>query len=238
MEMMGRPEDGLGWMAAREPYWASPENLTRVHIWWHKSLFHLELGQYDAALALYDGPILDSLRPLGVNLCNTSAVLWRLDMLGNDVTERWRDLATRWEGHADGRCLVFIDIHAAMAELRSGQESLAERRLGWMRDTAASNDEAAPLYRDVGIPLVEALVAFHRGDYQQAVSILQSVRFDLWQIGGSHAQRDIVDWTLTEAALRAGQRNVALSLAHERLGSRPRSAVNRDFLRRAERIAA
>jgi tetratricopeptide (TPR) repeat protein len=238
MEMTGRPEDGLGWMAAREPYWASPENLTRIHIWWHKSLFHLELGQYDAALALYDGPILDSLRPLGVNLCNTSALLWRLDMLGNDVTERWRDLAARWEGHADGRCLVFIDIHAAMAELRSGQESFAERRLGWMRDTAAGNDEAAPLYRDVGIPLVEGLMAFHRGDYQRAVSILQSVRFDLWQIGGSHAQRDIVDWTLTEAALRAGQRNVALSLAHERLGSRPRSAVNRDFLRRAERIAA
>jgi hypothetical protein len=33
-------------------------------------------------------------------------------------------------------------------------------------------------------------------------------------------------------------RDVALSLAHERLGTRPRSAVNRNFLRRAEQIAA
>jgi hypothetical protein len=24
-----------------------------VHIWWHKSLFHIELGQYDAALQIY-----------------------------------------------------------------------------------------------------------------------------------------------------------------------------------------
>jgi hypothetical protein len=67
---------------------------------------------------------------------------------------------------------------------------------------------------------------------------LQPVRFELFRIGGSHAQRDIVDWTLTEAALRGGLRDVAVSMAHERLGTRPRSAVNRDFLRRAERIAA
>jgi hypothetical protein len=38
--------------------------------------------------------------------------------------------------------------------------------------------------------------------------------------------------------LRGGLRDVALSLAHERLGSRPRSVVNREFLRRAERLAA
>jgi hypothetical protein len=42
---------------------------------------------------------------------------------------------------------------------------------------------------------------------------------------------------LTEAAVRAGQRDVGLSLAHERLATRPRSAPNRRFLRHAEAIA-
>ncbi len=238
MEMTGRPDEGLDWMNARETYWATPDNLTQVHIWWHKSLFHLELGQFDAALALYDGPIMESLRPLPLNLTNLSALLWRLDTLGQDVSERWRALLPLWEGHADGRCLMFTDMHAAMAELRSGQEALAERRLGWIRETAASTDEAAPIFRDVGIPLMEGLMAFHRGAYQQAVELLQPVRFGLWQIGGSHAQRDIIDWTLTEAALRGGVRDVALALAHERLGTRPRSTVNQSFLRRAEGIAA
>jgi tetratricopeptide (TPR) repeat protein len=238
MEMTGRPEDGLGWMVAREPFWSAPENVTQVHIWWHKSLFHLELGQYEAALALYDGPLLHTLRPLALNLCNASALLWRLDTLGCDVSERWRDLLTQWDGHADGKCLTFIDLHAVMAELRSGQEALAERRLGWMRETASSGVEGASCYREVGIPLVEGLMAFHRGAYQQAVALLLPIRVDLWRIGGSHAQRDIVDWTLTEAAVRAGQRDVALSLAHERLATRPRSAPNRRFLRNAEAIAA
>jgi tetratricopeptide (TPR) repeat protein len=238
MEMSGRPEDGLGWMAAREALWSTPGHLNQVHIWWHKSLFHLELGQYDAALALYDGPMRATQRPVALSITNATALLWRLDTLGYDVGERWREQADLWQGHADGKCLVFADIHAAMAELRSGETSAVERRLEAMRETAAGDVEAAGLYRTVGIPLVEGLAAFHRGAWAEAVELLLPVRFDLWQIGGSRAQRDVVDWTLTEAAVRAGQRDIALSLAHERLAPRPRSVPNRRFLRHAEAIPA
>jgi tetratricopeptide (TPR) repeat protein len=238
MEMTGRPEDGLGWMAAREALWSTPLHPNQVHIWWHKALFHLELGQYDAALGLYDGPIRATQRPLGVSLTNASALLWRLDTMGCDVADRWGELAALWDGHADGKCLVFADIHAAMAELRSGREELVQHRLATMRDTAASGAEAAGIYRSVGIPVIESLTAFHRGAYDHAVEALLPVRVELWRIGGSHAQRDVVDWTLTEAAARAGQRDVALSLAHERLGRRPRSAPNQRFLRQAEALAA
>jgi tetratricopeptide (TPR) repeat protein len=236
MEMTGRPEDGLGWMTAREALWSTPGHMNQVHIWWHKALFHLELGQYDAALALYDGPMRATQRALALSLTNATALLWRLDTLGVDIGERWREQADLWERHADGKCLVFADIHAAMAELRSGQVARVERRLEAMQQTAASSVEAAGLYRTVGIPVVEGLAAFHRGAYAEAVELLLPVRFDLWQIGGSHAQRDVVDWTLTEAAVRAGQRDIALSLAHERLATRPRSAPNRRFLRHAEEI--
>jgi tetratricopeptide (TPR) repeat protein len=236
MEMTGRPEDGLGWMAAREAFWSGPGHMNQVHIWWHKALFHLELGQYDAALALYDGPMRATQRALALSLTNATALLWRLDTLGVDIGERWQEQADLWENHADGKCLVFADIHAAMAELRSGEASAVERRLEAMRQTAASGVEAASLYRTVGVPVVEGLTAYHRGAYAEAVDWLLPVRVDLWQIGGSHAQRDVVDWTLTEAAVRAGQRDVALSLAHERLATRPRSAPNRRFLRHAEQI--
>jgi tetratricopeptide (TPR) repeat protein len=237
MEMTGRPEDGLGWMAAREPLWSTPGHMNQVHIWWHKALFHLELGQYEEALVLYDGPMRATQRPVALSLTNASALLWRLDILGCDIGERWRELAALWQDHADGKCLVFGDIHAAMAELRSGQEALVERRLDAMRRTAANGVEAAGLYRTVGIPIVEGLAAFHQGAWADTVEFLLPVRFDLWQIGGSHAQRDVVNWTLTEAAIRAGRRDIALSLAHERLATRPRSAPNRRFLRQAEAIA-
>ena len=122
MEMTGRPEDGLGWMVAREPFWTREDHFLQNHIWWHRALFHLELGQYDEALALYDGPLVASQKPMARSLTNSSALLWRLGMLGYDVADRWKSLAMHWEGHADGRCFVFHDMHAAMAELGSGQE--------------------------------------------------------------------------------------------------------------------
>lgn len=238
MEMTGRPEDGLGWMAAREKLWSSPGHMNQVHIWWHKALFHLELGQYEEALAVYDGPIRATQRPVALSLTNASALLWRLDTLGCEIGDRWGELAALWQNRADGKCLVFADIHAAMGELRSGQEELAGRRLAAMRETARSTVEAAGLYRTVGIPIVEGLVAFHHGAYGEVVEHLLPIRVDLWQIGGSHAQRDVVNWTLTEAAIRSGERDIALSLAHERLGTRPRSAPNRRFLRHARAISA
>jgi tetratricopeptide (TPR) repeat protein len=238
MEMTGRPEDGLGWMAARERLWSGPGHMNEVHVWWHKALFHLELGQYDTALALYDGPIRATQKPLALSLTNATALLWRLELLGCNVGDRWQEQVELWRGHADGKCLVFADIHAAMAELRSGQGALCEERLAAMRETAANGVEAAGLYRTVGIPIVEGLIAFQRGAYAEAVELLLPARFGLQQIGGSYAQRDVVNWTLTEAALRAGERDVAVSLAHERLAIRPRSTPNRDFLRRAEALAA
>jgi hypothetical protein len=225
-------------MTVREKLWSTAPHVNQVHIWWHKALFHLELGHYDAALAVYDGPIRATQRPVALSLTNAAALLWRLDTLGCDIGERWREEADLWEGHADGKCLVFADIHAAMAELGAGREARVEQRLAAMRQTAASTAEAARLYQTVGIPVVAALIAFHRGAWAEAVELLLPVRADLWQIGGSHAQRDVVNWTLTEAAIRAGRRGVAVALAHERLDNRPRSLPNRSFLSRAEALAA
>jgi hypothetical protein len=107
-----------------------------------------------------------------------------------------------------------------------------------MRQSAASGTELGAIYRDIGLPVVEGLTAFHNGAYAQVVEHLLPARFDLWKMGGSNAQRDIVDWTLAEAAVRAGQRDIALSLAHERLATRPESIPNRRFLQEAMAITA
>ena len=107
-----------------------------------------------------------------------------------------------------------------------------------MRETAADGTELGAIYRDIGLPVVEGLLAFQHGAYTQAVKHLLPARFDLWKMGGSNAQRDVIDWTLAEAAVRAGQRDVALSLAHERLASRPDSIPNRRLLEKANAMAA
>ena len=238
LEMTGRPEEGIAWMDGRLPYWSGPQCNNRVHIWWHKALFHIELGRFEEALALYDDEILPAMRVAGTQLCNAASLLWRLETLGCEAGERWGRLLPLWQGLLAGMTSPFNEVHAAMTAIRAGDRAAYETVLAGMKGTAAANDELLPAYRDVSIPVAEAVARFTDGDYAGAVDGLLPVEAHLWRMGGSIAQRDLVAWTLAEAAVRAGRRNVALSLANERLALRPESAVNRRFRQEARAIAA
>lgn len=237
MEMQGRSEDGIGWMIAREPHWSGDDNFFRVHNWWHRSLCHLDLGQANEVLALYDGPIRRDRSLVALDMVDASALLWRLHLSGHDVGDRWQELASAWDSHADGRTYPFNDWHAVMAYLGAGRHKEVDRIVNAYR-TGAEASEAAAWGRRTGLPLVEGFAAFWRGDYEAAADRLHGARFIANSFGGSHAQRDIIDWTLTEAALRGNLAGMAEALASERLALKPHSPVNGSFLDRARGNAA
>ena len=229
MEMMGRPEDGVGWMTARQAHWAGADNFLKVHNWWHLALCHLELDDVPGALALYDGPVRSGGAGVAMALLDASALLWRIDLSGADVGTRWDELSLKWETHEAPGFYAFNDLHAAMAHLGAGRFDRAERLL----QGAGGQSEAAGWMRRHGLPLIEGFMAFRRGDFDRAVDRLMTARHISGAFGGSHAQRDVIDWTLTEAALRGGMTGVAQALSRERLALRPHSPVNLGFLRRA-----
>ncbi len=233
MEMQGRAQDGIGWMNAREPHWSGDDNFFQVHNWWHLALYHLDLGDAERALALYDGPVRGSHSPMALDMVDASALLWRLHLTGHDVGDRWQELAETWDRHADGRLYPFNDWHAVMAYLGAGRDEDVERILGAFRERANEQRETAAWSRDIGLPLVEGFTAFWRGQYQACAERLHPARYIANRFGGSHAQRDVIDWTLTEAALRGGLTDLAEAMAHERLGLKRHSPVNRSFLERA-----
>lgn len=230
MEMQGRAEDGIGWMIAREPHWAGETNFFKVHNWWHRALCHLDLGQIDQVLALYDGPIRKDRSAVAIDMVDATALLWRLHLTGHDVGERWAELATAWDAHADGRTYPFNDWHAVMAYLGAGRPKDVARLAKAHHESKAACSETAAWGRATARPLIEGFAAFWHGDHCTAVELLHPARFIANSFGGSHAQRDIIDWTLTEAALRGGFRDVAEALARERLALKPHSPINRAFL--------
>lgn len=238
MEMQGRPADGIAWMESREPYWSEDDNLFKVHNWWHKALYHFDLRQTDLALALYEDRIRAEKSAVALDLVDASAFLWRAYLEGLDVSDRWSDVASCWDSHADGTLYPFNDWHAAMAYLGSGRYAEVERLLGAYRHNAPAANETARWARETGLPLIEGFAAFWRGDYGLAIEQLHGARFITNSFGGSHAQRDIIDWTLTEAALRSGIREVAEAFVHERLALKPHSVLNRRFLDRTTKMAA
>jgi tetratricopeptide (TPR) repeat protein len=236
MEMEGRPADGLAWIATREAHWAEESNFLKVHNWWHRALCHIELGDPAAALALYDGPI--GAGGAAMDLVDAAALLWRLDLLGVDVGDRFEALSARWDALADGRLYPFNDFHAAMAHLGAGRQSAVDDLL--TRMALAGGNETADWIERTGRPLIEGVTSFRQGDYATAAERLWSARRIVNVFGGSHAQRDVIDWTLTEAALRGGLSDMAEGLVAERLALRPHSPVNLAFRGRlgGERAAA
>ncbi|TCD13475.1 tetratricopeptide repeat protein [Oricola cellulosilytica] len=231
MEMQGRSEDGIGWMEAREPYWSGDDNFFQVHNWWHKALYHLDLGQGDAALALFDERI-EGDKMIALDLVDASALLWRLHLGGHDVGNRWHDVASKWDMYADGRLYPFNDWHAAMAWLGAGRNRDVDDLVARYRERG-NGTENARWAATAGLPLIEGFAAFWKGDYPTAVDRLHGARFIANSFGGSHAQRDVIDWTLTEAAIRGGLHDQAEAFANERLALKPHSPVNRRFLARA-----
>ena len=55
------------------------------------------------------------------------------------------------------------------------------------------------------------------------MQLLRRIRSSAHRFGGSHAQRDVLDLTLLEAARRGGLRPLADGLQAERMALRPRT---------------
>ncbi len=232
MEMQGRDDDGIQWLTSREEDWA-PDNFFAVHNWWHLALYHLESGDFDKVLALYDRPIRGERSEVVLDMVDASALLWRLHLRGVDLGERLSALADDWEPRADGGFYAFNDAHAAMAFAGCGRLDAIDRMVATMERRCGEPGSNAMMTADVGLPVVKAIRAFGQGDYDTAVALLRPIRSRAHRFGGSHAQRDILDLTLIEAALRAGQFGLARGLASERSQAKPHSPLARLYQERA-----
>ena len=232
MEMQGRAEEGIQWMQMRESYWSGDDNFFRVHNWWHKALYHLDLGQDKEVFSLYDSRVREEQSSIVLDLVDASALLWRIHLAGYDVGQRWGEVATKWEQHADGKLYPFNDWHAAIAYLGAGQIGQVDKLIEHYRSADLGKNETALWAQSTGLPLIEGFKAFWQGHYDKAIEKLHGARYIVNVFGGSHAQRDIIDWTLTEAAIRSGDMKTADSFANERIVVKPHSPINRRFLER------
>jgi tetratricopeptide (TPR) repeat protein len=235
-EMQGRVDDGVALLAGDPDAWAR-DNFFAVHNWWHLALFRLERGEAGEVLGLYDAPIRGAGSTLCFDLVDASALLWRLDLAGADVGDRWRPLADAWAGLGEETRFSFNDAHAMMAFAGAGRFDDAAALLDRLRTAAArplspGEDHPAVAAR-IGLPVCEALLAFAQGRFADAADRLRGVRNIAHGFGGSHAQRDLIDVTAIEAALRGGETALARALAAERLDRRPASRTARELAARA-----
>jgi tetratricopeptide (TPR) repeat protein len=201
-----------GWLAGYDraaPYFC--------HLSWHLALFALAAGQAGRALEVYDrciGPIVEDAQ---AGLVDAAGLLWRIELRA-DVRQPlpWGAVCRLARSARPGMALA--DAHAALALAAAGDDVSLDRLIDGLRALAARGH---PLAERVTLPLVQGIGAFGRGDHAEAVRWLEPILDQVVRIGGSNAQRDVVEETLIVACLRAGHVEQAEALLRKRLDARP-----------------
>jgi hypothetical protein len=220
LEMQNRRPEGIAWLTQDASPW-SEGSFFAGHNWWHLALFHLGLDQIDETMSLLDQRVLGSASPLVLDMIDASALLWRLQLRGVALGDRWDALASRWADVSATSTYAFNDLHAMMAFVGADRMGDASRLLDAQQQALAAGDDNAGFLKDVGEGATQAIHHFALGRHAEAAELLRRVRRDAARFGGSHAQRDVLDLTLIAAAERAGDRPLADALRHERAIARP-----------------
>ncbi len=232
-DMSGDAAAGLSWLTEREEAWAHCNNF-RYHVWWHKALMHLDLGQIDEALALYDTQVRRDKTDDYRDISNATSLLMRLELDGVQVGNRWEELSQLCANRTEDGSLIFADLHYLLA--LAGRDRAAETRRLVSRihaDAKHRHNEAQDRMAIPGCDAANGLEAFGDGNYAMAFAHLARARSAMQLAGGSHAQRDVFERMTIDAGLRAGEFDAAEAILDDRRAKRTGREDNYALARRA-----
>ncbi len=204
--------------------WLPPYPRTAVlhsHLTWHLALFELAEGNTERVNALYN----DVLRPaaaLGtpiIVLADAAALLWREDLL---EIERPADSRTELSDFSTKSFpkpgITFADMHCALAYAAAGDHAALDALAGGLRERLAQGKLPAG---EVAVVVTAAVGAFADGDYARSAELLEPFLPEVVRVGGSNAQRQVVEDTYIVACLRSGRLERAAEVLRTRLARRP-----------------
>ena len=209
METEGRPREGARWLDHCAHTWEHKGVFIRDHNYWHAALFRLSLGRESEALAIFDERLWGEWPEFPQEQIGAVSMLWRLELRGADVGERWAPVVAQARSRAGEHLFAFHDLHYLYALARAGEPGETDAFLASLRRRAATAEgDAKTVWAGVCLPAAEALAAFARGDRAGAAETLGPALNDLHRIGGSHAQRHVFTETY-EACLGARDGRIA-----------------------------
>jgi tetratricopeptide (TPR) repeat protein len=193
-------------------------NWFRNHLLWHLALIHFARGDYGRAGRMARRVFERAPSSIAGDLHDSISLLWRLELAGSPVGERWKPFTAIARERLNRMGLLFHVAHMGMALAAGGDWETARAQLDAVRGRVPKDKTG--LMGDVLLPLLEGIHAFAAGDYRRTVERIEPLRPRLVELGGSRAQRDVFHDTLFEAAFRAGDAERAGRYLAERLARR------------------
>ena len=168
------------------------------HVSWHIAIWALERGDTETMWRVLD----DHVAPAGAwgpalnVLTDMAAFLYRAELAGIDVpAERWRTISDFATEKFPNPGLAFADVHAALAHAKAGNSDALQKII-----TDAKGPAAGPVQT-----IAKAFGELARENWAGAAEQLAGVMAEHERIGGSRAQRDLLEYALLGALLKQGQ---------------------------------
>lgn len=213
---LGEREEGLAFLTG----WAKDyprDGQLHCHVSWHQAIWSLETGRRQEAWRIYatdlhpgessKGSSKGSWGPQLNVLTDCASFLARAEMAGETVEpERWHAIsryAAQWFPNSG---MIFADMHSALAFAMAGDADALRPLIDSPKGPAA----------DMLVPIARGFDAFARQNWGDAVQELQPVLATHERVGGSRAQRDLLEYTVASALLRNGQADEAQRLLSTR----------------------
>ena len=197
------------------------EGLMHCHISWHVALFALMLGDIERAWQVYQAQV----HPGGawgpaLNVATDStSFLWRAELAGHGrKPSLWNEVHVYGQKSFPKPGIAFVDVHRALAAVAAGDRDGIASYVAELEQRAASGRSPAG---DVVPRLANGLAAYGDGDWVKAIAALEPALAETVRIGGSRAQRDLIENTLLAAYLKAGRDADARKLLAAHTDRRP-----------------
>ncbi|MCY3754029.1 MAG: tetratricopeptide repeat protein [Alphaproteobacteria bacterium] len=175
------------------------------HIAWHVAIWRAAAGDMDEAWRVFEADVAPGGAwgpPINV-LTDSAAFVLRAELAGRAAPDgTWERLSDYAGEFFPNPGIAFADIHAALAHAMAGRGNALMRIV----------EAAAGPAGDMVSGLAEALGAYARSDWEGAVSRLAPWMATHERIGGSRAQRDLLEFALLGALLRSGRTEEARRL--------------------------
>ncbi|MBW5412916.1 tetratricopeptide repeat protein [Pseudomonas sp. MAG002Y] len=166
----------------------------RMHVYWHLAITYKQLGNHAAAkMAFLEFYALKNDRFSKQDL-DAVGFLWRFkleDVNSHEFDEVWKELAILWSGSIATSTSHFHNMHAAFAFAGANQPLLIEKMMAESDGFGIEPDAHL-----AGLDIIRAIALFARGHYEECYYLLTASRHQWTSLGGSRAQRELLDLTL------------------------------------------
>lgn len=175
----------------------SKHGLLHCHISWHVALWALETGDEARMWQVVDADVAPggAWGPTLNVLTDSAAILYRAELAGVAVSpERWKTVSDYASRFFPKTGLAFADVHAALAHAMAGNCEELQRIVAEARGPAADMVEL----------LANGFGAIGAQNWSQARHHLERTMADHARIGGSRAQRDLIEYAYLSTLLKQG----------------------------------